>query len=130
MKILKSRIFAFVLGLVIAGSIGVYATIKMQADEIGYGDEGKTVADALDDLYSNLVLTSSMVTEEVYGGHSIATGATLTNVDNYKAYYGKKTLFLLDLHILFFQNKNILLVFFLLKTYSFHLLLSQKKIYN
>ena len=48
-KILKSRIFIFVLGLVIAGSIGVYATIKVQSSEIGYKDG--TVEDALDDLY-------------------------------------------------------------------------------
>lgn len=49
-KILNSRIFIFVLGLVIAGSIGVYATIKIQSSEIGY-KEG-TVEDALNDLYS------------------------------------------------------------------------------
>ena len=44
-------ILAFIMGAIIFGSIGVYATIKIQADEIGYGEPGKTVADALDDLY-------------------------------------------------------------------------------
>ncbi len=42
-------IIAFLLGLIISGSIGVYATIRMQADEIGYKDG--TVEEALDYLY-------------------------------------------------------------------------------
>ena len=48
-NIFKNPIFMLALGLIIAGSIGVYATIKIQADEIGY-KEG-TVEDALNDLY-------------------------------------------------------------------------------
>ena len=43
-------IIAFALGLIIAGSIGVYAAIKMQASEIGYNDT--TVDQALNDLYT------------------------------------------------------------------------------
>lgn len=43
-------ILAFLLGLVIAGSIGVYATIKIQASEIGYNDT--TVDQVLDELYT------------------------------------------------------------------------------
>ena len=49
---MKKYIIGFVLGTIIFTGIGAYATIKMQADEIGYGDDDKTVADALDDLYS------------------------------------------------------------------------------
>ena len=45
-------ILAFLLGLVIAGSIGVYATIKIQASEIGYKDG--TVESALNQLYNNI----------------------------------------------------------------------------
>ena len=43
-------IIAFILGLIIAGSIGVYATIKIQASEIGYKDT--TVEATLNDLYT------------------------------------------------------------------------------
>ena len=48
-NIFKNPIFMLALGLIIAGSIGVYATIKIQADEIGYKDG--TVEEALNDLY-------------------------------------------------------------------------------
>ena len=48
-NIFKNPIFMLDLGLIVAGSIGVYATIKIQADEIGYKDG--TVEDALNDLY-------------------------------------------------------------------------------
>ena len=46
---MKKNILFFILGLMIAGSIGVYATIKVQSSEIGYKDG--TVEDALNDLY-------------------------------------------------------------------------------
>lgn len=49
-RVLKSRVFFFVLGLIIAGSIGVYAT--MAASSITYNNT--TVDLALDDLYNNL----------------------------------------------------------------------------
>ena len=49
MKIFKSRIFAFLLGGIFFSSIAVYATVQIQASNIGY-NEG-TVQDALDDLY-------------------------------------------------------------------------------
>ena len=47
---LKSRIFAFVLGSVIFGSIGVYAASQILASDISYRDG--TVENALNDLYS------------------------------------------------------------------------------
>lgn len=47
---MKKNILFFMLGLIIAGSVGVYAAIKIQADEIEYKDG--TVEDALNDLYS------------------------------------------------------------------------------
>ena len=50
-KIFKNSLLTFVIGLIIAGSIGVYASIKIQADEIGYKDG--TVEDALNNLYTN-----------------------------------------------------------------------------
>ena len=49
-KILASRLFTFVLGLVIAGSIGVYAVVKISAEDIEY-NEGISVKDKIDDLY-------------------------------------------------------------------------------
>ena len=49
-KIFKNSLLTFVIGLIIAGSIGVYASIKIQSSEIGYKDG--TVEDAIDDLYT------------------------------------------------------------------------------
>ena len=49
-KLFKNSLLTFVVGLVIVGSIGVYATIKVQSSEIGYKDG--TIKDALDYLYS------------------------------------------------------------------------------
>lgn len=46
---MKKFILGLTVGLIIAGSIGVYAAIKIQADEIGYKDG--TVASSLNDLY-------------------------------------------------------------------------------
>ena len=55
-KILKSRIFYFCLGIVIAGSIGVYA-VAVASSEVTYdnttsGSSATTVKDAIDDLYT------------------------------------------------------------------------------
>lgn len=47
---MKKYIIGFILGAIVFAGIGVYAAIKIQADEIGY-KEG-TVEDALNDLYS------------------------------------------------------------------------------
>ena len=47
-KFLKSRVFAFILGGIILGSIGVYAS-NILASDISYKDT--TVDKALDDLY-------------------------------------------------------------------------------
>ena len=46
---MKKYIIGLITGLIIAGAIGVYATIKVQLSEIGYKDG--TVEDALNDLY-------------------------------------------------------------------------------
>lgn len=48
-KVLHSKMFLFLLGFVFVSSIGVYATIKIQASEIGY--KNGSVEDALNYLY-------------------------------------------------------------------------------
>lgn len=57
-RILKSRIFIFVLGLVIAGSVGVYA-VSVASSDVTYdntnsGSEATTVSGAIDDLYAKV----------------------------------------------------------------------------
>ena len=49
-KIFKNSLLTFVIGLIVAGSIGVYATIKIQASEIEYNNT--PLDQVLDDLYS------------------------------------------------------------------------------
>ena len=49
---MKKNIFFFIIGLIVAGSVGVYATIKIQANEIEYKDG--TVESALNNLYSEV----------------------------------------------------------------------------
>lgn len=49
-RIIKSRIFTFIFGGIILGSIGVYAATQYKAEEILY--KNTTVKAALDDLYS------------------------------------------------------------------------------
>ena len=56
MKVFKNSIFTFVLGLIIAGAIGVIA-ISVSADDISYGNG--TVKDAIDDLYTEVGNTLS-----------------------------------------------------------------------
>ena len=64
-KILKSRIFTFILGVIIFGSIGVVsASVLYQANEIGYTPKDSTwevdnVKDAIDDLYTKSNISSS-----------------------------------------------------------------------
>ena len=55
-RILTSRIFLVVLTAIIVATGSVYATIRIQADEIGYQDG--TVEDALNNLYSKTTGTS------------------------------------------------------------------------
>ena len=52
---MKDKIFWFILGGIVFSSIGVYAAIKMQASEIGYGST--TVEAALNELRSGSVIT-------------------------------------------------------------------------
>ena len=49
-KLFKNSIFTFVLGLIIAGSIGVYATLSYEASQITY--KTTTLDHAIDDLYT------------------------------------------------------------------------------
>ncbi len=54
-KILNNSLFAFILGAIIFGSIGVYAASKIYANNISYESDKSTktnVADSLDELYS------------------------------------------------------------------------------
>jgi hypothetical protein len=69
-KILKSRLFIFMLGAVIFGTIGVVAT-TISADQIEYGNG--TVASAIDDLYGR---TSGYTMGEEY--------VLITNSNTYK----------------------------------------------
>ena len=62
MMIVKKPIFMFILGIIIAGSIGVIAT-SLSANNISYGNG--TVKDALDELYTgrdNLEIISPKLT--------------------------------------------------------------------
>ena len=57
-KILKSRIFFFILGIVIAGSVGAYA-VSVASSDVTYdnttsGSSATTVKEAIDDLYSKV----------------------------------------------------------------------------
>ena len=87
MKIFKNSIFTFVLGLIIAGAIGVIA-ISVSADDISYGTG--TVKDAIDELYNDK--TAKLVKIGDYNSltsHSIDIKSTLPNnyqdltVDNF-----------------------------------------------
>ena len=52
-NIIKSRVFTFILGAIIFGSIGVYAATQYNASQITYNKNGKaTVEAALNDLYT------------------------------------------------------------------------------
>lgn len=56
-KIFKSRVFAFVLGALLFGSIGVVSAYTILANDIGYTPSNTTwevdnVKDAIDDLYT------------------------------------------------------------------------------
>lgn len=50
-RIFKSRIFAFILGAVIFGTIGVVATVEILAEDVVY-NHGTNVKDALDSIYT------------------------------------------------------------------------------
>lgn len=60
-RFIKNNLLGFILGAIVFGSIGVYATIRMQADQIVYGSG--TVADALTNLYSNVTNDTINITE-------------------------------------------------------------------
>ena len=63
-KIVKSRVFAFILGAILFGSIGVVSAYTLFANDIGYTPNDATwevsnVKDAIDDLYEKGVLNIS-----------------------------------------------------------------------
>ena len=68
---MKKNILFFILGLIIAGSIGVYATIKVQSSEIGYKDG--TVEDALNDLYQAPTVKKICKLEDGYTANTIGS---------------------------------------------------------
>ena len=52
MKVFKSRLFIFILGVIISSSITALAVIKVDSEEVIYHDDNN-VKDALDDLYNS-----------------------------------------------------------------------------
>ena len=69
-KVLKSRIFSFILGGLVFGSISAYATTQIFASQVTY--ENTTVDQALNELYakSNKEYTSSDVTYSTKQGNA------------------------------------------------------------
>ena len=93
MKIFRSRLFYFLIGIILSGSVA-YAAGRINASEITYTDKNnveKTVDVVLDDLYNkanqvNLGSPASLVVEEV--SSTVNTGSvTISNINNYKWYY-------------------------------------------
>ena len=56
---MKTKIFYFILGAIIFSGISVFATIKFQANEIGYNNT--TVEETLNDLYEKVNSTADEV---------------------------------------------------------------------
>ena len=75
-KFIKNNLLGFILGAIVFGSIGVYATIRIQADEIGYKDG--TVEDALNVLYSSVSAEIGSLHSSLSYGHSRLTENTTT----------------------------------------------------
>ena len=70
-RFLKSKIFAFILGAIIFGGIGVVATVQFQANEVGYRDT--TVDRALDTLYEKANAKETICMK--LSGTSLAVGS-------------------------------------------------------
>ena len=69
-KVLKSRIFAFIVGSIIFGSIGVVSAYTILANDIGYTSKDTTwkvdnVKDAIDDLYTNANTTITVLNNQI-----------------------------------------------------------------
>ena len=80
---MKKIILAFILGLVIAGSVGVYATILCDSSEVTY--DNTTVEAALNDLYER---AENILTEEIITiPYSITVGAGGDNSSNHANYH-------------------------------------------
>ena len=78
-KIFKSRVFAFVLGALLFGSIGVVSAYTILANDIGYTPSDTTwevdnVKDAIDELYIKKQLSSVSLA----GKESITGNTTMT----------------------------------------------------
>ena len=72
-KLLKSRLFTFILGLIIAGGIGVYATSQILASDISY--RNGTVESALNDLYDKANNASGIKLCKYISGTEMTVGA-------------------------------------------------------
>ena len=93
-KILKSRIFSFILGLVIAGSVGVYA-VNISSSDVSYdntnsGSEATTVAGAIDDLYDKVENNTSNVCAGIKKVE-LGTGTSYNIKSLYPGLYDKLT---------------------------------------
>lgn len=64
---MRKYVFGLITGLIIAGTIGVYAAIKIQANEIGYKND--TVESALNYLYQKVGGEIGQVYSSVNFGH-------------------------------------------------------------
>ncbi len=64
-KFIKNNLIGFILGAIIFTGISVYATIKVQANQIEYNTT--TVADALDSMYQTMFSNNYSTTEKQVG---------------------------------------------------------------
>ena len=81
-KIINSKVFIFVLGLVVAGSIGVCA-YTISSSDISYdnsasGIEADNVKDAIDDLYTNANYGNAVADDIAAGKTALIQGQRIT----------------------------------------------------
>ena len=87
-KILNSKIFYFMLGAIIFGSIGVYASALISSSDVTYNNV--TAKEALDDLYDkvNTMYTQTEYDQAINTGHTlrivVAGGGMTSGSDNYR----------------------------------------------
>ena len=83
-KIFKSRVFAFILGAILFGSIGVVSAYTILANDIGYTPSNTTwevsnVKDAIDDLYSKNISIDKLLDSNIASGDTSTVTANYTN---------------------------------------------------
>jgi len=93
LQFMKQNILGLILGLVIAGSIGVYA-VSVASSDVTYdnansGSEATTVEGAIDDLYTKL--NSSSISNIVYIGATGNSTATYNIKNSYPDIYANLT---------------------------------------